>query len=124
MPKNKNYRRIETTNRPIRNITANKITIIAAHGTFIIAEINKPATLHTTEIIIDNNTIILNRGANISAIIWGNVSIDIKSIIPTNLIVSTIHTATIAVIIYEITFTGKCDTRAKSRSNAHAIILS
>ena len=53
-----------------------------------------------------------------------DVSIDIKSIIPTNLIVSTIHTATIAVIIYEITFTGKCDTRAKSRSNAHAIILS
>ena len=122
MPKSKNYRRIETTNRPIRNITANKITIIAAHGTLIAAEINNPATPHTIEIIIDSNTIILNRGANISAIIWGNVSIDIKSIMPTRRIVSTIHTATMAVIKYEITFTGICDTRAKSLSKAHAII--
>lgn len=93
------FRLIDRKIRPKRNITANNITIIAAHGTFIIAEINNPATPHTIDIIIDSTTIILNRGANISAIICGNVSIDINSIIPTSRMVSTIHTATMAVII-------------------------
>lgn len=51
------------------NITANNITIIAAHGTLMVAEMNNPVTPHAIDIIIDSITIILNRGANISAII-------------------------------------------------------
>ena len=80
------------------NIIANNITIIAAHGTLMVAEMNNPVTPHAIDIIIDNITIILNRGANISAIIWGNVSIDMSSIMPTRRMVSTMHTATNAVM--------------------------
>lgn len=61
--------RNDATIFPTTNTTANNITIIAAQGTFIIAEINSPTTPHTIDINIDNSTIILNRGANISAII-------------------------------------------------------
>ena len=58
-----------TKTRTKINVIANKITITAAVGTFISAEIKSPETPQITEIIIDHTTIILNRGANISAII-------------------------------------------------------
>ena len=97
--------------------------MMAEQGTSIIAETISPARLHIIEMMIDAIIIGRKRCIDVSAIICGSEIMDIRSIMPTNLMVNTIQTATSTVMEYEMNLTGRPDTMAKSRSNAHAMIL-
>ena len=103
------------------HIPANVSTISAEAGTSITAPRNSPAVQPTALTATDSHSSGFMRPTNISAIITGNVSIDIRSITPTSLIVNTIQTAVKNVMTVVTRVTGNPVTRAKSRSNAQAV---
>lgn len=84
---------------PAMKTPARSITITAEHGTSIAAARKRPATQHVTDTTTDATAIVLKRWKKVSATIWGSVSIDMSSIMPTRRMVSTMQTATITVIV-------------------------
>ena len=74
------------------------ITIRADAGTSIAALIISPPRLHTRDIITERPIMELKRWVNISATSCGSTNMDISSITPTSFMVSTMATATKAVM--------------------------
>lgn len=80
-------------------VATRTITISAEQGTSMMVPSISPPTLQAADTPIDMNIMFLNRLLNNSAVIWGNASIDISNIMPTSLMVSTMHTATNTVMV-------------------------
>lgn len=74
-------------------------TMIAEHGTSVAADRKIPAMLVAMDMAVDMSIMPKNRWFHVSAISTGTVSIDISNIMPTSLMVSTIHTATSMVMV-------------------------
>ena len=107
----------------MKNIAAKTATMRAEQGTFIATERKSPVSEPISEIATEASIMLLYLWKKFSAIICGRESIDISSIMPTSLIVKTIHSAIRTVIVSEMAVTGSPEMRAKSRSKATATIV-